>query len=278
MSIDLPICVTCGTQMATADPPPERCPICDDDRQYVPAGGQAWTTRAAMLGAYRNAVAEIEPGLSGVVTEPSFAIGQRAHLVRTPAGNVLWDCVSHIDDETVAAVQRLGGLAAIALSHPHFQSAAVEWSAAFGGVPVHVHADNAPWTVRSDPVVRFWEGETLDPLPGAGLTLVRCGGHFPGSTVLHWAAGAGGRGALLCGDTIYVVSDPRWVSFMYSYPNAIPLDAGSVRRIVAAVEPFAFDRLYSAWEGRVVAHDAEAAVARSADRYLAHIGGTAPGG
>ncbi len=275
MSPDLPICITCGTQLASAEPPPTACSVCEDDRQYVRAGGQAWTTRGAMLGHYRNAVTEVEPGLTGIVTEPGFAIAQRAHLVQTPAGNVLWDCISHLDDETVAAVNGLGGLAAIALSHPHFQGAVVDWSRAFGDIPVYIHADNAPWIVRSDPAIRFWDGETLDPLPGAGLTLIRCGGHFPGSAVLYWPGGAGGRGALLCGDTINVVSDPKWVSFMYSYPNAIPLDAGSVRRIVAAVEPVAFDRLYSAWEGRVVVADAKPAVARSAKRYVAHLTGPA---
>jgi glyoxylase-like metal-dependent hydrolase (beta-lactamase superfamily II) len=200
---------------------------------------------------YRNAVIEIEPDLAGIVTEPGFAIGQRAHLISTPAGNLLWDCVSYLDDETVAEVKRRGGIAAIAISHPHFQSAVVEWSRAFGGVPVHIHADNAPWIVRTDPAIAYWSGETLETLPG--LTIVRCGGHFPGSSALHWAAGAGGRGALFTGDTIYPVADPRWVSFMYSYPNLIPLDAESVRRIVTAVEPYAFDRLYAAWDVRTVA-------------------------
>lgn len=272
VSLDLPICVTCGTQLA-ADPPPAVCPICADDRQYVRAGGQAWTTLGDLRGRHRNAIRELEPGLTAVVTEPGFAIGQRAHLVATPAGNVLWDCVSYVDDETVAAVERLGGIAAIAISHPHFHGAVVEWSRAFGDAPIYVHADNAPWVFRPDPAVRLWTGETISPIDGVDLTLIRCGGHFPGSTVLHWPAGAGGRGALLTADTIYVVSDPQWVTFMYSYPNAIPLDAGTVRRIVGAVEPFAFHRIYSAWDGRVVTEDAKAAVARSAERYIARIGG-----
>jgi hypothetical protein len=101
--------------------------------------------------------------------------------------------------------------------------------------------------------------------------LIRCGGHFPGGTVLHWAAGAEGRGALLSGDILQVVSDRRYVSFMYSYPDLIPLPASAVRRIVAAVEPFQFDRIYGGWWGRAVATDAKAAVARSAERYIAAI-------
>jgi glyoxylase-like metal-dependent hydrolase (beta-lactamase superfamily II) len=272
MTANEAICTTCGTQYETAGEPPAHCPICEDDRQYIGPNGQQWTSLVAMRdGDYRNAVAEIEPGLIGVKTEPAFAIGQRAHLIRTEAGNLLWDCLSYLDEATVTEIERHGGVAAIAISHPHFYSSMVEWSRAFGGAPIYLHADNEPWVMRPDPAIRYWSEETLEPLPG--LTLVRCGGHFPGSTVVHWPAGAEGRGALLTGDTIYVVADPRWVTFMYSYPNAIPLDATTVRRIVAAVEPFAFDRLYSSWPGRVVERDAKAAVRRSAERYVAHIGG-----
>lgn len=267
------ICITCGTQYPPSAGAPAHCPICEDDRQYVNPNGQRWTSLAEMrdLGRYRNAVAEIEPGLTGVVTEPGFAIGQRACLIKTEAGNLLWDCLSYLDDATVAEVERLGGIAAIAISHPHFYSAMVEWSRAFGDAPIHLHADNAPWVMRPDPAVRYWSEETFAPLPG--LTLIRCGGHFPGSTVLHWPDGADGRGALFTGDTIYVVADRRWVTFMYSYPNSIPLNAAAVRRIEAAVEPFAFDRLYAAWSDRVVTTDAEGAVRRSAQRYVERISG-----
>ena len=87
---------------------------------------------------------------------------------------------------------------------------------------------------------------------GHGLTLIRCGGHFAGAQVLHWAGGADGRGALLAGDILQVVQDRRYVSFMYSYPNFIPLPAATVRRIVALLEPYAFERIYGAWLARVV--------------------------
>ena len=159
----------------------------------------------------------------------------------------------------------------MAVSHPHFFTGVAEWSRAFGGVPVLLHADDQEWVTRPDAAIRFWEGETAEVLPNSGLTLVRCGGHFPGSCVLHWPGGASGAGALLTGDTITVVADRRWVSFMESYPNLIPLGADAVRRIVAAVAPFRFDRLYGGWDGSVVATDAEAAVRRSAERYLGRI-------
>lgn len=263
------ICVTCGTQFPVSDAPPPVCPICDDERQYIGHDGQRWTTLAELRRGRANAFREIEAGLTGIGTEPSFAIGQQAHLIETPNGNVLWDCISLIDDATVAEINRRGGLAAIAISHPHFFSSMAEWSAAFANVPIYLHADHRPFVVRTDAPITYWEGETREIVPG--VTAIRCGGHYPGSSVLHWAAGADGRGSLFTADTIYVVQDRRWVSFMYSYPNLIPLDTATVNRIVAAVEPFAFDRLHSAWHGAVIASDAKNAVSRSAARYIRHI-------
>ncbi len=267
------ICVTCGAQFAPSADPPAHCPICEDDRQYIGHDGQRWTTLEALGQDHRNQIETIEPGLTGFATEPRVAIGQQAHLIETPAGNVLWNCISFLDEATVAAVEERGGLAAIAISHPHFFTGMVEWSRAFGDAPISIHADDRQWVMRPDDAIRFWEGETADPLPGSGLTLVRCGGHFPGSCVLHWPAGADGAGALLTGDTIQVAADRRWVSFMYSYPNMVPLGADAIRRIVAAVEPYPFDRLYGGWSGSVVAADAKGAVQRSAERYLGQIGG-----
>jgi len=263
------ICVTCGVQYEATQGPPEHCLICEDERQYIGPNSQQWTTLAEMRSDHRNSTGEDESGLTGISTQPSFAIGQRARLIQSPGGNILWECTSLIDDETVEAVRGLGGISAIALSHPHFYSSIVEWSKAFGGVPIYLHTSDRQWAMRPDPAIVFWEGDRQEL--GDGLTLVRCGGHFPGSTALHWAAGAGGRGALLTGDTIYVVSDHRYVSFMYSYPNLIPLSPGAVRHIVEAVEPLAFDRLYSSWGDRVIQSNAKEAVRRSAERYLARI-------
>lgn len=233
--------------------------------------GQTWVTSEDLRRDHRNAMSDEEPGLTGIRTEPSFAIGQRALLVRTPAGNILWDCVSLIDDQTADTVRRLGGLAGIAISHPHFYSSMIDWSQAFGGVPVYLHADDRAWVMRADPSIVFWDGDTY-ALPG-DLTLLRCGGHFSGAAVLHWPGGAGGHGALLTGDTLQVVPDRRYVSFMYSYPNLIPLDAATVRRIALAVAQFRFDRIYGAFAGRVIATGAGDAVQRSADRYIRAVEG-----
>jgi glyoxylase-like metal-dependent hydrolase (beta-lactamase superfamily II) len=259
------ICETCGTQYPASYRPPEHCPICDDDRQYVGWQGQKWTTLGALQSNHTNNLKLEEPSLTGIGTEPGFAIGQRAQLVQTPGFNVLWECITVLDKATENAVRALGGIQAIAISHPHYYSSMVAWALAFGA-PIYLHAADRQWVMRPDPAIVFWEGETQVLAPG--VTLVRCGGHFPGSTVLHWAAGADGRGALLTGDTLMVASDRRYVSFMYSFPNYLPLSASSVRRVAAAVEPFAFDRIYGAWWNRVVAVDAKAVVARSVERYI----------
>lgn len=270
------ICTTCGTQYPASKMPPTHCPICEDDRQYVNPGGQQWTTLTEMRGsgAYANSFVSVAPGVTGIVTEPSFAIGEQAHLIQTPQGNILWDCISYLDDATLAGVKQLGGIAAIAISHPHFYTSMGAWSDAFDHAPIYLHAANRPWVMHPSDAAHFWEGETLEALPA--VTLVRCGGHFPGSSVLHWRGGENGAGALFTGDTITVVNDLRYVSFMYSYPNLIPLDATSVNRIVAAVEPYPFTRLYGGWRGKVVAGDAKEAVRRSAARYIAHLRGETP--
>ena len=262
------ICTTCGTQHAEDEYAPAECAICQDERQYVGWDGQQWTTLPELRQSHRSVVRLEELGLYGIGMEPLYAIGQRALLVSQPAGNVLWDCIPLIDDGLLEMVTGIGGISAIAISHPHYYASMVEWAKAFD-CPVFLHAADAQWVMRPDPCIEFWEGETkfLD----GGLTLIRCGGHFEGGTVLHWAQGADKKGAILSGDVLQVVQDRRWLSFMYSYPNFIPLPASTVRRIVDAVEPFDFDRIYGAWWGKVVRHDAKRAVRRSADRYIRAI-------
>lgn len=264
------ICVTCGTQYAETEAEPKECPICLDERQYVGPNGQEWTTLETMQrGGWKNVFKEQEPNLVGIGTEPKMGIGQRTLLLRTDKGNILWDCISYLDDTTIREVKKLGGISAIAISHPHYYSSMVEWSRAFGGVPIHLHEDDRQWVQRPDASLQFWKGETKSL--GDGLTLIRTGGHFEGFQVLHWRDGAEGRGALLAGDQPQVVADRRWVSFMYSYPNFIPLNKPAIQRIVNALSPYHYDRIYGAFWPGVVAQDAKAALQRSAERYLKAI-------
>lgn len=264
------ICKTCGVEFLETEGPPSRCPICEDERQYIGWDGQQWTTMAELRAAgYRNELREEEPGLLGIGTSPSFAIGQRALLVQTRHGNVLYDCTTYLDDDAVGAIKALGGIQAMCFSHPHFYASMVTWSRAFGEVPIYIPEADRRHVMRPDPAIRYWDGRPLELAPG--VTLVQCGGHFDGSAVLHWAGGAGGRGALLVGDTITVVADRRHVSFMTSYPNLIPTSAAQVRRIVEAVGPYQFDRIYGGWWRRNIMAEAKEAVRRSAERYIRHI-------
>lgn len=263
------ICITCGVQYDATAQPPERCIICDDERQYVGWNGQRWTTLAEMRQAdYHNDIRPLEPNLHGIGTQRTFAIGQRGLLVQTPSGNLLWDCISYIDQETVDQVNALGGIAAIATSHPHFYGSMVEWSQAFGGATVYVPEADAEWVTRKDPNIRYWK-EVVEVLPG--VTIVQTGGHFEGSAVAHWASGMDGRGALLVGDTVQVVQDRRFVSFMRSYPNIIPLSEKAIRDLLAAIEPYPFDRMYGGWWDRNVLQDGQQALQSSADRYIRYI-------
>jgi hypothetical protein len=263
MRSDLPICRTCGVQYGAERPD---CPICVDERQYVGWDGQRWTTLAELRAAgHRGRIEEEGPGVVGVGASPPTAIGQRALLVRTPAGNVLYDMISYIDDELVAGVRELGGISAIAISHPHFYGSMIEFGHAFDA-PVYIHAKDREWVARPDDAVVFWEGETREILDG--LTLINAGVHFDGGQVLHRAGGQDGASALFTGDIFTVVPDRRWMSFMYSYPNLIPERPNTIRRAVAMMQPYDFSRVYGGWWGRNVATDGAAALRRSADRYL----------
>jgi hypothetical protein len=184
---------------------------------------------------------------------------------------VLWDCVALIDDATAAIVAGLGGIAAIAVSHPHYYTRVQDWSRAFGGAPIHLHAADRDWVMRPDPAIRFWEGETLSLAPDA--TLVCLGGHFPGGTVLHWTGAADGAGVVLSGDIVQVAADRARVSFLWSYPNMMPLPAGAVEGIAARLGARRFARLYGAFMGKDVLGDAQGVVARSAARYVALLRG-----
>src|ERR1700685_592633 len=145
------ICITCGTQYPPSEAPPSACPICQDERQNVNRGGESWTRLQSMQRTHINAFRQHEPNLIGIGTTPAFAIAQRALLVRTPHGNILWDCVSFIDDATIGIVRALGGLTGIAISPPHYYSSMIEWSHAFGGVPIHQHVLDRQWVMRPDP-------------------------------------------------------------------------------------------------------------------------------
>lgn len=256
----LPICRTCGTQYAA---PRSDCPVCLDERQYVGADGQQWTSLAGLRAdGHEGRFEEEGPDVIGIGSTPAFAIGQRALLLRTASGNVLWDCVPHLDDQMIEKVRALGGISAIAVSHPHFYSAMVEWAHAFDA-PVHLHEADRQWVGRPDPALRFWSGRTHELADD--LVLINPGIHFPGSAVLHWSAG---DGALFTGDVVNVCPDRRWVTVMYSYANHIPERPHAVRAAADLLGAYRFERIYGAWWNRVVTSGGNEVLERSVERYL----------
>lgn len=261
------VCATCGVEHATR---PDVCAICDDERQWVPEQGQRWTSLDELAAAGTHVVVdELEPGLLGLRAEPGVGIGPTTKVVVTPAGSLLWDPLGFVDDEAVAAVLAHGPVVAVVASHPHMFGVQVEWSRRLGGVPVLVSDADASWVQRPDPVIQTWSGER-EVLPG--VVLSQPGGHFPGSAVVHWAAGAEGRGVLLAGDTIMANPDRRTVSFMRSYPNRLPLSGAVALRVAEQVAGRPFDRLYNNFDG-VIPADARAVVLASAQRHAAWVRG-----
>lgn len=140
-----------------------------------------------MKGNYKNLIEqdEVDGRIWSIFSRPQFAIGQRAVFIQTAAGNILWDCISFLDQSTIDFIKSHGGLKAIAISHPHFYSTHLEWAREFD-CPVYLAYDDQEWLNREDPEQRriFVEGETQEILPGANM--VKLGGHFPGSSILHW--------------------------------------------------------------------------------------------
>ena len=258
-------------QQPDSDVPPAECAICLDERQYLPPGGQRWTTLEELAArGHRTEFREQEPDLLGLGITPSVAIGERGLVVRSGRDGLLWDIPGYIDDDAVERVRDFCELRAIAASHPHFYGVMAEWSHAFSGVPILIPEADARWVQRRDAPVQVWS-ERREVF--AGVTLLQCGGHFPGSTVVHWAAGAQRRGVLLSGDTIGVVSDRRYVSFMRSFPNEIPLGEPQIRHILRVLQDVQYDRIYGGWWPSIVDRDARQAVQRSAERYLRWISG-----
>ncbi|MEH7336882.1 MBL fold metallo-hydrolase [Neobacillus drentensis] len=266
------ICETCGVQYESSNDAPKQCLICEEERQFVSSKGQVWTTLEELIevGTYSNSIKLQEEGLHSIKTNPSFGIGQTAYLVQDKNYNLLWDCITYIDQSTISHINKLGGIDAIALSHPHYYSSQVEWAETFDA-PIYIHEDDKEWVTRTSEKIIFWSGESLELQEG--LILQRIGGHYKGGTVLEWKNGSSQNGILLSGDIVRVVADRKWVSFMYSYPNFIPLPSVTVERIADRVNDFTFNRLYDAFN-LIIRDDANLVVQRSAKRYIEALNGT----
>lgn len=261
------ICVTCAVEYD--EPLPAVCPICADERQWVPATGQQWTDLPTLRAAgVRLAMAEREPGLVSMCAQPRVGIGQTAQLVVGPTGSLLWDPPGYLDADAVARVAGYGPVLAVAASHPHMFGVQVAWAQALN-TRVLVADDDREWLGRAGERVEFWSGRRR---LADGLELHQVGGHFPGSAVALWSAGAEGRGVLLTGDTVYPNPDRASVGFMRSYPNKIPLSAAVVERIATDLGRLQFDRIIGNFDN-AIDRDGQAVLSRSAARHAAWVRG-----
>lgn len=257
-----PICSTCGT--GYTGPAPTNCLICEDDRQYVKATGQEWTTQEELLQKYIIKVNSIDPSIYTLQLEPSFAIGHKAHLLLSPGGNLLWDCLPMLDKATIDLIHLKGGLKAIAISHPHYYGVMAYWASVFN-CPVYLHAKDEEWVLNNSEYLHLWEGREF--LLWDEMKIIHTGGHFPGSTILY-APQHGNGGSLFTGDSIYIAPSLDLVSFMYSYPNYIPLPKQDILYIKEQVEPLKFDSMYGAFNWMIIDKGARHIFDRSIRRYL----------
>lgn len=234
-------CAGCAVEFPPAQQPPKQCPICEDERQYIPGGVQHWVTCTQLEQAGKSVqLTELEPNLTAI-RAPRVGIEQSGLLVQTAHGNLLFDIPGLITQEAIAKIQALGGISAIVASHPHMYGVQSQYSAAFDDAPIYVAQADSRWLQRTDAPVQYWS-DSFEVLPG--ISLHQIGGHFPGSTLALWQNGANGHGALLAGDAVFPVADGN-VTFLRSYPNQIPLSARVVRRMALQLSTLSFERLYN---------------------------------
>lgn len=261
------ICATCAVEYD--EPVPDVCPICADERQWVPAAGQQWTSLDTLSeSGQRLRWSPAEPGRVQIRTEPAVGIGQTAQLITTPSGSLLWDPPGYVDARTVELVLDQGPVLAVAASHPHMFGVQTAWAEALDA-PVLVCAADEQWLGRRSSRIQFWQ-DTCEVAPG--VRLHRIGGHFPGAAVAHWAEGAEGRGLLLSADTVFPNPDRATVGFMRSYPNNLPLSAQVVRRIADHLAGLRFDAIIGNF-GNTISTGAAEAVQRSAQRHIEWVRG-----
>ena len=236
------ICKACGTEYDSKEIKNNHCIICDDDRQYIPEGGQAWTTHHELIKFRSVQIKCVYNNLYELTILPSFAIGQRAFLILSESGNILWDCIPLLDESTIAFINSKGGLKGIAISHPHYYSNMQTWASTFN-CHVYIHEKDKEWTPKNE-AINLWNGE--EKFLWDEIKIINTGGHFPGACILHVPFLSEG-GTVFCGDSLFISRSKRHIAIMYSYPNQIPVPVSEIKRIRLLVEKYQFDSLYGAF-------------------------------
>lgn len=258
------ICTACGTQFPNSKAAPASCAICEDDRQYVPERGQAWTDHDELSKNHRVAVRKLDELLYELKITPSFAIGQRALLVLAPGGNILWDCIPLLDEPTIEFIKSKGGLKVIAFSHPHFYSTMNDWAKIFD-CPIFIHEKDGQWIADERSRVNLWSGQEEELWDG--IKLINIGGHFPGSSILH-VPFLSPEGVILCGDTLVISPSKKHIAVMHSYPNKIPLPLAETRRIRELMHSLRFDAIHGWIDHQSILSHAKPILESSLARYI----------
>jgi glyoxylase-like metal-dependent hydrolase (beta-lactamase superfamily II) len=257
------ICKTCGTEYPLTDTSTQTCPICNDDRQYLPQGGQQWTNFAELSASHQVKITELTPALYTLQAEPSFALGQRALVVLSEQGNILWDCIPSLDEPTIDFIRSKGGLKAIAFSHPHYYSTMGRWADIFN-CPIYIHQLDELWVFNRHNNIVFWDGDEKNLTDS--ISIIHIGGHFPGSCVLK-VDGLSQKGALLCGDSLYIARSKKHIAIMYSYPNQIPLPGKELGEVIKRISDQQFDTIYGAFDWQNLEGNAATVFQSSVETY-----------
>ena len=256
------VCVTCGTQFPDADDAAAERARSATTRASTSRSRASSGRRSPSCAPTTATRSGDEGALTGIGTEPH--VRDRPARAARPArrANLLWDCVTLLDDATAAAVERRGGLAAIAISHPHYYSAMVEWAHRFDcpvlparGRPRVGHAARPRDRVLGGRDARPRRRADADPLR---RPLRR----------RHRAAPARRGRAAVAATSSRSSPTARWVCFMYSYPNLIPLPEAAVQAMARRARAVRVRARSTAPGGaRSSRRDGAGIVRRSAERY-----------
>jgi hypothetical protein len=257
-------CSTCGTQFTNAIYITKDCPICDNDRQFIPPNGQSWTKWNDLNINYSNNINELVPNLFEIRTSPRFALGQKAFLIITPNGNVLWDCVSLLNESTIEFIKSKGGLKAIIISHPHFNASMSDWAEAFE-CPIYIHQNDQEFILSKSKYIQLWNGDEKELWDQMKIKLI--GGHFPGSCILIVPFLSKGD-TILCSDTFWIAKNNKYVSVMYSFPNYIPVKISEIQRIKRVMKEVQFDQLIGSFDNQLLNANAKEILHASFDNYF----------
>jgi glyoxylase-like metal-dependent hydrolase (beta-lactamase superfamily II) len=267
------ICTTCGTEYPPDQPVPALCHICNDDRQYINENGQSWVSFNKLKSTHSIRISAVCDNLYSLKVQPDFALANRALLLLSPAGNILWDCIPLPDDKSVEFIRSIGGLKAIAFSHPHYYSNMNEWAELFD-CPVYIHENDRQWIMYKGKHIQLWNRESLSLWDG--IRIVHTGGHFPGSCVLH-VPSLSDKGTVLSGDSLYVSRSKRHIAVMYSYPNQILLRRHEFAAFDKKTSSLEFDTIYGAFDNQDLEGNAQEIFNNSMQRYRVSYGLAATG-